>query len=392
MNTPRSGIRVLMELSQDRPGVSHLEVGQPGYPTPRHVIEAAYQAALDGFTGYTPNAGYPSLRLKLAAQVQDLTGVNTSMENIMVSTGCMQAINASLTALVESGDEVLIPNPGYPNYTIVVQVLGAVPVYYDLLPEESFRPDFDSLRRAVTPRTKVLIVNSPSNPTGAVFSRLDMERLVEFAQENDLFLLSDESYDRIVFDGEHVSPRIFDPSRVVACYSFSKTYSMAGWRVGYAVAPAELSQLLAKLQETSVACTSSVSQKAAEAAIDGPQEIIAEMVAGYKANRDLAVAISGQAGVPVCHPPGTFYLLVDIRRSGLDSYAFARQALEKASVVVAPGDTFGSRAGAYVRVSFAVAPNELDTGMRRLVNFINQFPDHQFTIHPKEIKHAKHDT
>jgi aspartate aminotransferase/aminotransferase len=163
---------------------------------------------------------------------------------------------------------------------------------------------------------------------------------------------------------------------------------MAGWRVGYAVAPAELSQLLAKLQEVNVACAPSVSQKAAEAAIDGPQEIIAAMVAGYKANRDLAVAISGQAGVPVCQPPGTFYLLVDIRRSGLDSYSFARQALEKASVVVAPGDTFGSRAASYVRVSFAVAPHELDTGMHRLVNFINQFPDRQFDIHSEEVNHA----
>lgn len=373
-DVPRSGIRVLMDMAQEKPDVIHLELGQPGFPTPEHVLEAAHRAAVQGYTGYTPNAGYLSLREKIASQLIEHTGVPTSADNIVVTAGSMQALYSSIVALVEPGEEVLISDPGYPNYTMMTILAGGIPIYYPLTASRGFRPDIDSLEKLISHRTKVIILNSPSNPTGAVLPVEDIKALLSIAQSNDLFVLSDEAYGRILFEGEHFSPRCFDKQdRVISCYSFSKTYSMTGWRVGYAVASLDIAKVLTKLQEVLVACVSSISQKAAEAALDGPQEIVEEMVEAYRKNRNLAVSILEKAGMLFIRPQGAFYLMLDVGKSKMDSYTFAKELLLATGVVVAPGETFGPSGKRYIRISLAASNENIETGLNRLISFLKKF-------------------
>ena len=357
-------------MAQSVPDAVHLEIGQPCFPTPAHIVEAAARAARDGETRYTLNAGYVSLREKFAADLTRMTGAPTAGDNIVVTGGSMQALSASFAALFNPGETALIPNPGYPNYTMMAQVFGIEPVYYPLRPNNGFHIDVNDLESRVGPDTKVIVTNSPSNPTGAVFSEAEVRELVAFAERHDLYILSDEAYDRIIFDGDHVAPRQYDTSgRVISCYSFSKTYSMAGWRIGFLVASAEIAAIMTKMQEVFVACASSVSQKAAEAAIDGPQEIVGSMVDFYRGNRDLAAEKLRAAGIPFVKPEGAFYTLIGLPEDEADSFAFAEKLLVKTGVVVAPGRTFGSGASRFIRISLAVQQPVLADGLSRMIDF-----------------------
>ncbi len=367
----RSGIREIMDLAQTMPDVVHLEVGEPGFPTPPHIVEAAHRAARDGFTKYTANAGLLSLRALICEKLARRNHIQTSPENVVVTPGAVTGIATSLMALLERGDEVLLPDPGWPNYQMMVPCAGGVTVLYPLRAETGFTPDFEALERLVTPRTKVLVANSPANPSGAVFSADTVRGLLEFVRRHDLYLLTDEVYEEIVFEGEHVSPGQYDTEgRVITVSGFSKTYAMTGWRVGYAVAERSIAALVAKLQEPFVSCASAVSQKAAEAALAGPQDCVAEMVQEYRRHRDQAAHLLSAAKVPFFRPQGAFYALIDISSCGLDSYAFARSLLKESRVAVAPGDTFGPGAGQYVRVSLASPATALEEGVGRLGEFV----------------------
>jgi aspartate aminotransferase/aminotransferase len=375
---PRSGIRVILDLAARIPGVIHLEIGQPNFPTPPHIVEAAYQAMQHGFTGYTPNAGLFSLCEAIAGKARRENGLKASADNIVVTTGGMGGLYSTLAALLDPGDVLLVPDPGYPNYAMVAGLLGAAVARYPLDPANGFQPRLEALPGLVTPRTKAIVVNSPSNPTGAVLSPEVIAALVAFAHDHDLYLVSDECYEKIVFDGaQHLSPAALDAEgRVVSVFSFSKTYAMTGWRVGYTVAPTDLTAIIAKLQEATVACASSVSQKAAEAALAGPQERVWEMVNAYRRRRDLALAVLQRHGLPTYVPQGAFYLLVDTGDRASDagslggSEQFARDLLTRASVAVAPGCTFGPLGDRYVRVSLATDENDLATGLERLCSHI----------------------
>ena len=373
MSVPRSDIRILLDMAQSHPDAIHLEIGQPFFPTPSHIVEAAHQAAVEGFTGYTQNAGFLSLRTKFARYIAEWTGAPAAAANIVATCGSMQALSSSLSALLEPGDEVLIPDPGYPNYAMMTRMFEGVPLYFALDGLKGFHPDLSVLESLVSDRTKVLIINSPSNPTGAVYTREEIRDLYLFAEKHDLFILSDEAYDRIIFEGFHVSPRRFDTSgRVVACYSFSKTYSMAGWRIGFLVASPEIAAIMTKMQEVFVACAPSISQKAAEAAIDGPQDEVDIMADFYRNNRDVSAELLTAAGVGFVRPQGAFYLLVDIGGAALDSFAFATRLLNEAGVVVAPGRTFGPGGNRYIRLSLAVSRADLENGLKKIIGFLKK--------------------
>ena len=246
-------------------------------------------------------------------------------------------------------------------------------VSYPLRPEDGFTPDFAALERLVTPRTKVMVINSPGNPTGAVFSREVMLQLLDFVRRHDLYLISDEVYEQIIFEGEHISPARFDTEgRVITVSGFSKTYAMTGWRLGYAVAAQPLAAQIAKLQEPFVSCASAVSQKAGEAALSGPQDCVQEMVDEYRRHRDTAAGILTAAGVPFFKPQGAFYTMVDISARGLDSYDFAKRLLQEVHVAVAPGATFGPSAANYVRISLASPAAAVEEGVGRLAEFVNR--------------------
>ncbi len=361
-----------MDLAQGMPDAVHLEVGEPGFPTPEHIVQAAHRAAEDGFTKYTSNAGLLSLREQIVSKLAAVNGLGVSVENVVVTTGAVGGLSTALMAILEPGEEVLIPDPGWPNFEMMIVCSHGVPSFYPLSRQNGFWPEIDVLEDLVTSSCKAIIVNSPSNPTGAVFPAERVEALVDFAVRHDLYLIADEVYEQLVFEAEHVSPGRFDrDGRVVGVHSFSKTYAMTGWRVGYAVASRSVAELIAKLQEPYFSCASSVSQKAAEAALMGSQDCVAEMRRQYQEHRDLAANLLTDAGLAFVKPQGTFYTLVDISPFSLDSYTFARRLLQEARVAVAPGRTFGPSGDGYIRVSLAPTAAEIREGLTRLASFVD---------------------
>ena len=368
----RSGIREIMDLAALRDDVLHLEVGQPDFPTPPHIVEAGCQAALAGYTTYTANKGLVEVRESIAAKLKRVNLIDAAPDDIVITAGAVNALVESLATLVSPGDAILIPDPGWPNYQMMADVLSAQAVHYPLLAERDFVPDLDRLEElARTTRAKVLLVNSPANPTGAVFSREVTERLVEIAQRHGMYLVSDECYEQIVFEGEHVSPASIDGvEHVLSVFSLSKSYAMTGWRVGYVTGPSEIIDLVAKVQEPMLSCATAIAQKAAQAALEAEQTCVDEMVDAYRVRRDRVVEILEKGGLLVSVPRGAFYIMADVSAAGSDSYAFARRLIQDCGVAVAPGETFGPSGAGMVRLSLATATSDLVEGAQRLVDAV----------------------
>jgi aspartate/methionine/tyrosine aminotransferase len=366
---PRSGIRAVMDLAWSLPGpIVGLHVGEPSFATPEHVRAAAQDALARGETRYVPNAGIAPLRAAIAAKVAERNRLQAAPEQVVVSAGGMQALHVALAATVSAGDEVLVPDPGWPNFAMLVQLLQGRAVPYPLRPEHGFLPDLDGLERLVGPRTRALIVNSPSNPLGTVVDAPLAEALCRFADDHDLWLVSDECYDAITFDVEHVSPGRWDEQgRVLSCFSFSKTYAMTGMRVGYLVAPEAVGATAAKLQEPLIACVNVPAQYAALAALKGPQHFVEHMRRAYRERRDAAAALLEDAGIPHLLPQGAFYMWIDVRAAcGGDVQTWALRLLRERRVAVAPGTTFGPTGEGWVRVSLATETEELLEGLQRV--------------------------
>ena len=366
---PRSGIREVMDLAWSLPGpVIGLHVGEPSFATPEHIREAACRALERGETRYTPNPGIAPLREAIARKLAERNGLGADAGRVVVSAGGMQALHVALAATVAAGDEVLIPDPGWPNFAMAVGLLQARPVRYPLHPEREFVPDVAELDALVTPRTRAIIVNTPSNPLGAVLPAAAAEALCRFADAHDLWLVSDECYDAITFDAEHVGAGRFDrEERVLSCFSFSKTYAMTGMRVGYLLAPAAVAATAAKMQEALIACVNAPAQHAALAALDGPQDAVEEMRRTYEERRDAATAVLSENGVGHLRPRGAFYLWIDVRdRCGDDVAAWALNLLRRDGVAVAPGTAFGPAGEGWIRTSLAAGTDELLEGLRRI--------------------------
>jgi aspartate/methionine/tyrosine aminotransferase len=365
----RSTIREVFDLANRMPDAIRLEIGEPSFPTPDHVIEAAFAAARAGYTRYTPNGGFLSLRELIADRLRRVDGYSPDPDHVVVTPGGMNALFSIYLALLAPGDEVLLPTPGFPNMDEMVRLLGGSPVFYELRREDDFLPDLDELRSLVTPRTKAIFANTPGNPTGAVFPGELVEALVRLAEEHDVYLIADDVYDEMVLDEDrqHVAAARFDEAgRVVSVYSFSKIYAMTGWRLGYAVASGELADVLRKLQEPEVSCPSAVSQKAAEAALSGPQDVVAEMRDAYRVRRDRAWELVQERGLPAFRTQGTFYMLIDVSEAGLPSLELTLKLLAEWGVAVAPGEVFGPGGQGLVRVSLAEEPDVIEEGLGRL--------------------------
>jgi aspartate/methionine/tyrosine aminotransferase len=365
----RSEIRVLFDAALRNPEAIRLEVGEPSFTTPNHVIDAAMKAASAGFTKYGPNGGLSSLRELLVAKIAKVDGFDVNPDQVVVTPGGMNALASTYMALLDPGDEVLLPTPGFPNMDQMVELFGGQPVFYPLLAVDGFLPDLDRLGATVTPRTKVLFVNTPANPTGAVYPAALMEGLVELCCKHDLWLLSDEVYDELILEDGlgHTAAAQFDgDGRVVTVYSFSKVYAMTGWRVGYAVAPRGLAATLRKLQEPLVSCPSTISQKAAEAALTGPRRPFDEMLAVYKRRREVALAATATAGITAVRSQGTLYMLLDISAWRGSSMDFALSLLEQRGVSVAPGSVFGPAGEGWLRISLAADDAAITEGIKRI--------------------------
>lgn len=362
----QSGIREIINLVIERPSldVVRLEVGEPDFSAPPHVIEAAVEAAGRG-ARYTPSAGIGELRTALAERLERFNGVPTPSDRVIVTHGAVEGLAAVVLAVVTPGQEVLVPDPGWPNYEMQVTLRGGVPVRYPLTPDEGFVPDPERILSMITSRTALVILNTPSNPTGSVFPTEVVEAIVTGAARRGVPVVVDEVYDELIYRGAPARAVVHDPEWVIGVYSFSKTYAMTGWRVGYVAAPSWLAPTLVKLQEPLLSCLPAPCQAAALAALRGPQDIVASMRDTYRQRRDVVVELLAAASWPVRSPDGAFYLLVPLE-AGVDSRAAAFDLVDH-GVAVAPGTAFGDVAADHVRISLASSEPDLRRGLERLV-------------------------
>ncbi len=365
LQMPRSGIREIMEMAWSMDGdVTRLMVGEPDFETPAHIVKAAQAALSKGFTRYVSNAGLPELRSAFAEKFERTYGIDTGPEQITITHGAMGAVTSAIAITCEAGDDVLVPDPGWPNYVSAAMLFKVRPVPYPLAIENGFQPSLDEIEACITPKCKAIILCSPSNPTGQVYSAETTRQLVELARKHDLFVISDEVYADIVFEGSHCSAAEFDrDGRVLVANGVSKSYSMTGFRVGYLRADEAFSELAAKVQEPLITCGTASSQYAALEAITGPQDCVREMVDEYRERRNLVREFMEEQGQNQYTPRGAFYYMIDISGSGMSGQDFAVDLLRKHRVAVAPGPTFGESSGKYIRISLASSRADLLKGL-----------------------------
>jgi aspartate/methionine/tyrosine aminotransferase len=365
---PRSAIREIMALAASRADVIHLEVGEPDFGTPEHIIAAAFAAVRAGATKYTGNAGRLELREQIAARMRARTRAAISPEHVIVTVGAIGALYTALMSVLDAGDEVLIPDPGWPNYEAIAVLAGARPVRYPLSAKAAFVPDPDDIARRIGPRTKAILLNSPGNPTGAVFAPETVAAIGALAERTGIHIVSDEIYEDIVFDGRrHVSFLDHAPTdRVFIVGGASKSYAMTGWRLGWLIAPPAAAPLAVKLQEPIVSCAPTPSQVAAEAALTGPQTVVEDGRRLFERRRDLFLDVLGPTGAIAARPAGAFYGLVDIPGGAENALAFAKRLLIERGVAVVPGDTFGAATARMVRLAFTTDDSSLRQGLEQL--------------------------
>lgn len=349
--------------------IIHLEIGQPDFDTPQYIKDAACQALADGFTGYGPSAGLPQARKRYAEYISETRGVPVDPSELVITPGAKPILFFGILALVDEGDEVIYPNPGFPIYESVVEFVGAKAVPAPLREERQFRLDPDELASLVTDKTKMIIINSPHNPTGSVLTAEDLQAIAQVAIERDVWVLTDEPYSKMVYDGEFASilsvPGMKE--RTILVEGFSKTYAMTGWRLGYGVMPAPLAEQVAKLQTNSNSCTASFVQMAGIAALDGPQDESEAMMASFKERRDIMVAgLNELPGISCLSPGGAFYVFPNVTGTGMDSRELARACLEEAGVAVLSGTAFGSYGDGYLRLSSANSIENIKEAIERI--------------------------
>ncbi|HTU77118.1 MAG TPA: pyridoxal phosphate-dependent aminotransferase [Trebonia sp.] len=336
--------------------IVHLEIGEPDFPTAGHIVEAAVEALRAGQTHYVPAPGIPALREAVAAFLERTGRMQVSPDRVVVTPGAKPIMFFTILALAGPGDEVLYPDPGFPMYESITSFAGATPVPVPLRESNGFRIDVAELERLVTPRSRLLIINSPHNPCGSALTRADCAAIAELALRHDLVVLSDEVYWAIRYGHEHASVLDFDgmADRTILLDGWSKTYAMTGWRLGFGVFPPALAEPITRLAINSVSCTSAFSQYAAIAALDGPQDAVAQMVTEFRTRRDVIVGgLNEIPGISCVQPQGAFYAFPNITGTGLTASELADRLLYKAGVAALPGTAFGPWGEGFLRLSYA---------------------------------------
>jgi aspartate aminotransferase len=354
--------------------IVHLEIGEPDFDTPEHIIEAGCRALRAGHTHYTPSAGIPELREAIAEDVSRSRGITVDPEQVVVTPGGKPIMFFVILALVESGDEVLLPNPAFPIYESMVNFAGGQPVFVPLRQEHDFRFDLDEFRANLSEKTKLVILNSPANPTGGVLTPEDIAGLADILRERpDVHVLSDEIYSRLLYDASFASiasQEGLDPGddgRTIILDGFSKTYAMTGWRLGYGVMPVPLAEQVAKLQVNSNSCTAAATQYAGLAALQGPQDGVERMLTEFRARRDLIVAgLNELPGVECIAPQGAFYAFPRVAGTGLAADALADLLLEGAGVACLSGTAFGRHGEGHLRFSYANSRENIVRAVERM--------------------------
>ena len=362
--------------------VFDFSLGEPDFDTPRHICEAAEKAALGGQTHYTPTAGTAEVKAAIARWYRKMHGYEFGAENVIVSNGAKHSLHTALAATVGPGDEVVIPTPYWVSYSDLVAMTGAAPVLVHATPESGFKMTPRQLQAALSPRTRVLMLNSPCNPTGTVYSRSELEALVDVVLTTEAAILSDEIYEQLTFgDAKPTCVAMLRPGlkdRTITISGASKSYAMTGWRMGWTIGPAAVVKAMDTIQSQETSCPSSVSQAALVAALDGPQECVAQMRQEFAARRELTVSLLRQiAGLKLPVPDGAFYAFFDVSayfgktfgdKAVTDSLSFCNALLEQAHVNLVPGVAFGAEG--FVRMSFATNRETIETGISRLKQWL----------------------
>jgi aspartate aminotransferase len=357
--------------------IVHLEIGEPDFATPDNITESAVSAMHAGYTHYTPASGIMEVREAVARFVSKRLGVSAEAGQVVLVPGSKNVLLFALLACVEPGDEVILPDPGYPVYASLVNFIGAVPIGVRLRQERDFRMDIDELASLVTPRTRMLIVNTPQNPTGGVLQREDVEAVAKLAIEHDLLVISDEIYSQLVYGFTHVSPFAWPgmAERTVLMDGMSKAYAMTGWRMGYAVAPPELAARMDTLMINSSSCVAGFTQMAAIEAFEAPESerAVERMRLEFERRRDLLVdGLNAIPGVTCARPQGAFYVFPNIEATGVGEKELARGLLEEAGVAVLPGTAFGEGGRGFLRLAYTNSAENIALALERIDSFVRQ--------------------
>lgn len=370
---PRSGIRDFFDIVSTRKDVISLGIGEPDFVTPWHIRDAAVRALDKGQTSYTSNMGLLSLRRSISEYVHKKSGIEYSPEDeVLITVGVSEGLDLAVRALVEPGDEVLYHEPSYVSYNPIVQFAYGVPVAIQTKKENGFRLTREELEAAVTPKSKLLLLNYPNNPTGAALSKPEVEDIAAFAIEHDLIVLTDEIYDELTYERDHFSiisvPGMRE--RTIYLHGFSKAWAMTGWRMGFTCAPPELTEAMMKIHQYTMLCAPILSQEAAREALEHCAEDVAHMKQEYMKRRNFMRASFEQMGIECIEPAGAFYAFVDVSRFGLTAHQFALDLLEAENVAVVPGTAFGSCGEGFIRCSYATSMDRITVAMERMARFV----------------------
>ncbi len=349
--------------------VIHLEIGEPDFDTPGSIIDAAVKALNEGKTHYGPAAGVPELRVVLAEDMGRRRNIKIQPDQVVVTPGAKPIMFFTILALINEGDEVMYPNPGFPIYESVIDFIGAKSVPYPLREEREFSFDIDEFQSLITDKTKMIILNSPQNPTGGILTEDDLKAVSKFAQEKDIYILSDEVYLNTIYEGVHHSIASIAgmQERTIILDGFSKTYAMTGWRLGYGVMPQDLAEKVIQLQINCNSCTATFSQYAGIEAITGPQDEVHKMVAEFKKRRDVIVdGLNAIKGISCLRPHGAFYVFPNIKQLGIEGKKFADLLLEKFGVAALSGTAFGKYGQGYLRLSYANSVENIQKALDRM--------------------------
>ena len=363
------------KLEAQGKNVIHLEIGEPDFDTPENIVSAGQNALSNGFTSYNPSPGYGDLRDVIAKDISTSRGIKVSGENVIVTPGGKPIMFFVMLALIENGDEVLYPNPGFPIYESMIEFCGGTAVPMQLHGDRDFNIDISEVRNQITPKTKLMIINSPNNPCGSILGDSELEELANIAKENNILVLSDEIYSRFLFEGDHNSITTFPDmlSRTIVLDGLSKTYAMTGWRIGYGVFPDNLIEPISRLVTNSVSCTASFTQQAAIEAISGSQKKPNLMVDEFKRRRNIIVdGLNSIPGFNCAMPKGAFYAFPDISGTGFSSEVLANRLLEDAGVALLAGECFGKYGEGFLRISFANSEKNLNEALSRIEKFIKE--------------------
>ena len=349
--------------------VVHLEIGEPDFDTPVHIRDAAKRALDEGWTHYGPSAGLPELREAIAEYAGRIRGMNFISDQVVVTPGGKPVMAFAIMALVEEGDEVVSPNPGFPIYESMIEYMGGRTVPVRLREEDDFRLDPEELASLVNERTKLIIINSPQNPTGGVLTREDLRLIADTAVKNNAWVMADEIYSEMLYEGEFESISRFPDihSRLIILDGFSKTFAMTGWRIGYGIMPAEMAGLLAKIQTNTSSCTASFTQRACLDALRGPHDEVDRMMAEFKRRRDTIVdGLNDIPGIRCKKPLGAFYVFPNVEGTGIDCEVLADRLLEEGGVACLAGTCFGKYGNGFIRFSYANSVENIEKALKKV--------------------------